>query len=110
MDYEPIPGPRGLPILGNILDLRDEEASLRAFERLADTYGPIFQLTINGQRLVVVAGAEMMKEAMDEKRFFKPPIRGLHREGKADGLIAAGTATNVCGWEGIWPTKYGEDV
>lgn len=92
MDYEPIPGPRGLPILGNILDLRDEEASLRAFERLADTYGPIFQLTINGQRLVVVAGAEMMKEVMDEKRFFKTPILGLHREGRADGLIVAGTA------------------
>jgi cytochrome P450/NADPH-cytochrome P450 reductase len=61
MEYEPVPGPRGLPIVGNILDLRDEEAALCAFERLADTYGPIFQLTINGNRLVVVAGAEMMK-------------------------------------------------
>lgn len=92
MEFEPIPGPRGLPIVGNILDLRDEEASIHAFNRLADTYGPIFQLTVNGQRLVVVAGADMMKEVMDEKRFFKTPIPGLHKEGGADGLIVAGTA------------------
>jgi hypothetical protein len=41
--------------------------------------------------MVVVAGAEMMKEVMDEKRFFKTPIPGLHQEGRADGLIVAGT-------------------
>lgn len=92
MDFEPIPGPRGLPFLGNALDLQDDEAKIRAFERLADTYGTIFQITVGGQRLVVVSSAEMMKEVMDEKRFFKTAIPALHEDGKADGLIVAGTA------------------
>ena len=95
MEFEPIPGPRGLPIVGNFLDLRDEEATINAFNRMADTYGPIYQLTVGGQRLVVVCSAGMMKEFFDEKRFFKTAIPGLSgegKEGKADGLIVAGTA------------------
>lgn len=91
MDFEPIPGPRGLPIVGNVLDLRDEEATVRAFERLADTYGEIFQIKVNGQRLVMVASAEMMKEVMDEKRFMKTAIPALHSDERPDGLIVAGT-------------------
>lgn len=90
MDFEPIPGPRGLPIVGNFLDLRDSEATIHAFNRMADTYGPIYQLNVGGQRLVVVCSAEMMKEVMDEKRFFKTPISGLAND-KANGLIIAGT-------------------
>jgi cytochrome P450 / NADPH-cytochrome P450 reductase len=95
MEFEPIPGPRGLPIVGNFLDLRDEEATLHAFNRMADTYGPIYQLTIGGQRIVVICSADLMKEFLDEKRFFKTAIPGLGSDGKdgrADGLIVAGTA------------------
>jgi cytochrome P450 / NADPH-cytochrome P450 reductase len=35
----PIPGPPGLPILGNIYDL-DYPDTTSSFSRLADTYGP----------------------------------------------------------------------
>ena len=91
MDLEDIPGPRGLPFLGNMLDLRDDEAPLRALERLAEIYGPIYQVQIGGRRSLVVSSAELMKEAMgDEKRFMKTAIPGLHQEGGADGLIVAG--------------------
>lgn len=34
----PIPEPRGLPLLGNILDV-DSEAPEKSFQRLAETYG-----------------------------------------------------------------------
>lgn len=34
----PIPGPPGLPILGNIYDL-DHSDTISSFSRLADTYG-----------------------------------------------------------------------
>ena len=92
MDLEPIPGPRGLPFIGNMLDIRDEEAPLRALERLADIYGPIYQLTFpGGRRNIIVSSADLMKEVMDEKRFMKTAIPGLHQDGKADGLIVAGT-------------------
>lgn len=93
MDFEPIPGPRGFSIIGNYFDVRDDEAGLRTFERLADTYGPIFQIKRGSQRIVAIASAEMMKEVMDEKRFFKSSIATLHNgETRPDGLIVAGTA------------------
>ena len=91
MDFEPIPGPRGLPFIGNLLDIRDEEAPLRAFERMAGIYGPIYRVTLGGKTSVIVSSADLMKEVMDEKRFMKTAIPGLHQDGKADGLIVAGT-------------------
>jgi cytochrome P450/NADPH-cytochrome P450 reductase len=91
MDFTPIPGPTSLSILGNMLDLRDSEAPLRALERLASIYGPIFQLTIGGNRIVFIADAGMMKEFMDEKKFMKPAIGALGRPGRPKGVIIAGT-------------------
>lgn len=91
MDLEPIPGPRGLPLLGNMLDLRDEEAPLRAMERMADIYGPIYRLRLQGKETLVVSSPSMMKEIMDEKRFMKTAIPGLSREGEPSGVIIAGT-------------------
>lgn len=39
----PIPGPRGVPILGNIYDI-DAEVPLNSIELLADNYGSISHL------------------------------------------------------------------
>lgn len=91
MDLEPIPSPRGLPFIGNIFDINDEEGPVRAFERMADIYGPIYYVMLGGQRHVVVSGADLMKEVLDEKRFMKTAIAGLHDNEKPDGLIVAGT-------------------
>lgn len=91
MDLEPIPGPRGLPFLGNLLDLKDEEAPLRAFHRLADMYGPIYRLNIKGRSLVVVSTADLMKEIMNEKKFLKNGIPVLQDPDRPDGLIVAST-------------------
>jgi hypothetical protein len=38
MSTETIPGPPGLPIVGNIADI-DSETPLHSFERLTDIYG-----------------------------------------------------------------------
>lgn len=91
MDFTPIPGPPAYPLLGSLLSLSDAEAPLRALERLADTYGPIYQLTLAGTKQLVVSSADMMKEVMDERRFLKTAIPGLSRPGKANGVIIAGT-------------------
>src|SRR3954471_24250439 len=42
-----IPGPRGLPLLGNAFDI-DGSNPIEGFMRMADEYGPIFRLTIPG--------------------------------------------------------------
>lgn len=43
MEFEPIPGPPGLPIVGNLTDI-DGENPLLDFDRLTDIYGLATQL------------------------------------------------------------------
>jgi cytochrome P450 / NADPH-cytochrome P450 reductase len=86
---EPIPGPRSLPFLGNMLDVRSDEAPLRAIEHLADIYGPVYQLTIRGSRSIVVSSAEVMKELVDEKQFLKMPPPALANAPGPKGLFTA---------------------
>ena len=90
---EPIPGPSGLPLVGNLFDVTTEETSIGSIERLADIYGPIFQLHLAGKRLIVVSSAAFLAEVADEKRFMKhPPAAAGGGEGKgAKGLFGAKT-------------------
>jgi cytochrome P450/NADPH-cytochrome P450 reductase len=90
---ESIPGPMAYPFLGNLLDLMDEEAPLRALDHLAEVYGPIYKLVRGGSNLVVVSSVEMMEEICDEKRFMKAPPSALASDAKAVGLFTA-TADN----------------
>jgi len=91
VDVTPIPGPLGLPILGNALSLMNEEVPLLGFERLADTYGSIYQLTIKGRRMIVVSSAELLEELVDERRFQKIPPLALSGDDGARGLFSAAT-------------------
>ncbi|PTB62376.1 cytochrome P450 [Trichoderma citrinoviride] len=66
----PIPKPPGVPLLGNIFDVKPGNTwdSLR---KLADKYGEIFQIKVLGQTIVFVASAALAEELCDEKRFRK---------------------------------------
>ena len=86
---ETIPGPRGLPLIGNILDLRNEEGSLRALEQLADIYGPIYQMQLGPKRRIVCSSAELMAELTDEKYFVKIPPGAIASSKGPVGLFAA---------------------
>jgi cytochrome P450 / NADPH-cytochrome P450 reductase len=86
-----IPGPRGLPFLGNILDIILDEVPLHALEHLADIYGPIYQLTIKGKRRIVCSSTALMAELTDEKRFVKMPPIALSQGKGAKGLFLADT-------------------
>ncbi|KIW06988.1 uncharacterized protein PV09_02646 [Verruconis gallopava] len=69
---EQIPGPRALPILGNILDLRDPDGvNIRPLERMIDVYGPIVKFKVAGRETVVVGGYDLFEELCDETRFWK---------------------------------------
>ncbi|KAH6679044.1 fatty acid hydroxylase [Halenospora varia] len=87
---EPIPGPAGLPFIGNAkeVDLTNSGPDL---SRLADTYGPIFKLRLGGADRVFINNVELMNEVIDEKRFDKIiSSTALHiREGVHDGLFTA---------------------
>ena len=87
---EPIPGPKSLPFVGNLLDLVDDEAPLRALEHLAEVYGPIFKLTRQGNKVIIVSSVEIMEEICDETRYVKAPPAALsNRSSKASGLFTA---------------------
>ncbi|KAJ5780581.1 hypothetical protein N7457_005741 [Penicillium paradoxum] len=86
----PIPGPRGVPLLGNIYDI-EAEVPANSFELLADNYGEIFRLTTFGRSRVFVNSHELVDEVCDEERFSKVVSAGLHeiRNGVHDGLFTA---------------------
>ena len=85
-----LPGPKGYPILGNILDVRDE-VPINGLVNLADKYGPIYKITLYGAEFVVVSSGKLLEALADETRFHKALSPGLEsvRQEKASGLFAA---------------------
>ena len=87
---EKIPGPRTLPLLGNLLDVWSDRAiPLIGLERVADTYGPIFQATLKGKRRIFCSSAALLEELTDEKRFVKTPPSALSDTPGPKGLFTA---------------------
>nr|XP_004557314.1 cytochrome P450 2J2 [Maylandia zebra] len=54
------PGPRALPLLGNVFTGVD----FKSMMKLAETYGPVFSVKRGSERMVYVAGYKMVKEAL----------------------------------------------
>ncbi|KAL9134513.1 MAG: hypothetical protein Q9175_004304 [Cornicularia normoerica] len=65
-----IPSPPGLPLLGNVFDV-DPQNQAESLNRLADIYGPIYELRLPSGNLIVVSNHELFDEICDEKRFTK---------------------------------------
>ncbi|KAF2638095.1 NADPH-cytochrome P450 reductase-like protein [Massarina eburnea CBS 473.64] len=88
-EFEPIPGPPGLPIVGNLSDIGGETPILD-FDRLTDIYGPIWKFYLGGER-VAIGSQALMNEISDESRFSKIIASGLYqvRNGAHDGLFTA---------------------
>ncbi|KAJ5161058.1 Oxidoreductase FAD/NAD(P)-binding [Penicillium capsulatum] len=95
----PIPGPRGVPILGNLYDV-DSEVPLQSMIGLAETYGEIFRLETFGRSRVFISSHELVDEVCDEQRFSKVVSSALKeiRNGTHDGLFTA----HVPGEEENW--------
>ena len=82
-----IPQPRGLPFLGNVLDVQDE-VPVRALAHLADIYGPIYRFSYGKRERIIVSGATLVQELCDETRFCKT-FTPLRSGSKAHGLFSA---------------------
>ena len=67
---EAIPQPKGDPFIGNLRAV-DGDAPIQGFMRLARIHGPIFQLELLGDPLIVVSSQELVNELCDESRFDK---------------------------------------
>lgn len=86
-----LPGPRGLPLLGNALELEPTELH-RLVSRWADHYGQMFAFKVATQRIVVVADPETIQSMLRERpglfrRWRK--LETIATDIKADGLFTA---------------------
>ncbi|CCD33597.1 hypothetical protein BofuT4_P072760.1 [Botrytis cinerea T4] len=89
-ELEEIPGPPGLPFLGNVSEV-DPVNSIASLERLAEIYGPIFKLNLGGVEKLFISTQALLNEICDEKRFTKVVAGSLEqvRNGVGDGLFTA---------------------
>ncbi|XP_053177698.1 cytochrome P450 2J4-like [Scomber japonicus] len=56
------PGPLGLPLVGNFFSLTKHPQIY--FSKLADVYGNVLSVRLGGEKMVVVSGCKMVKEAI----------------------------------------------
>ena len=73
---EELPGPKGVPVLGNLFDL-DLQNPLQSVIKLAADYGPIFKLSTPNSTRVIVSGRDLVNEVCDDSRFDKYIAGGL---------------------------------
>ncbi|MGV9743951.1 bifunctional cytochrome P450/NADPH--P450 reductase [Rhodococcus zopfii] len=71
-----LPGPHGLPWLGNLLDI-DTHSPIDGFIALAREYGPIYKLSLPMGTRVMVSGADLVDDLCDDTRFDKQVGAGL---------------------------------
>ena len=64
----PPPGPRPLPLVGNILSLNFSRMHL-TFAKLAEQYGNIFKVSILRQEIVVINDITMLRKALQGEEF-----------------------------------------
>jgi cytochrome P450/NADPH-cytochrome P450 reductase len=88
--HKHIPQPKETLLLGNLPDI-DPTLSLLSLVRLAVIHGPIYQLKVPGNLIVIVSSQELVHEVCDEKRFEKllsAPLVQV-RNFAGDGLFTA---------------------
>ncbi|KAI8920820.1 bifunctional P-450:NADPH-P450 reductase [Powellomyces hirtus] len=66
----PIPQPPESFLIGNLFEI-DGGSPLASFERLINSYGPIFRLNLAGTRVLVITSHELVTELCNERIFEK---------------------------------------
>jgi cytochrome P450 len=64
--FETLPGPRGVPVVGNLLQIDAPRMHLQ-LERWAAQYGPVFRLRLGPRRAVVVSDHEAIAAALRDR-------------------------------------------
>ncbi|KAL6181956.1 hypothetical protein ACLB2K_048603 [Fragaria x ananassa] len=90
------PGPRGLPLVGNLLSLDPELHSY--FAGLAHTYGPIYKLRLGTKLGIVITSPSLAREVLKDH-----DVTFANRD-----VPAAGRAASYGGSDIVW-TPYGPE-
>ncbi|TFK08577.1 clarin-3 [Platysternon megacephalum] len=85
------PGPRPLPILGNLHQL-NLKRPYRTLLELSEKYGPVFSIQMGPKKMVVLSGYKMVKEALvNQADAFaeRPRIPIFEKFARGNGIIFA---------------------
>lgn len=86
-----LPGPRGLPLLGNALQIKPNRIQ-ETIEAWAEKYGCPYRLSLGKQKVVVISDADMIRQALKERpdrfRRFRQ-LEDLSQEMGINGLFPA---------------------
>ncbi|KFQ40498.1 Cytochrome P450 2K1, partial [Mesitornis unicolor] len=83
------PGPRPLPIIGN-LHIMDLKRPYLTMLELSKTYGPVFSIQMGLRKMVVLSGYDTVKEALvnhADEFAGRPKIPVLEETGRGKGVI-----------------------
>jgi cytochrome P450 len=86
-----LPGPRGIPILGNALDIKPKELH-RLIRGWAEQFGPLFVFKVATTRILTVSDAETIQQLLRDRpdRFRRwRRLEEIATDIKADGLFTA---------------------
>lgn len=95
---EPIPGPAGWPLIGNLWDI-DLNNTVLSFMALADQHGPIYKLRLGGTDRLFLSNHVLVNEVCTRKQFSKHIMGAIGALAQVlpDGLFTAQTAQKSWG-------------
>ena len=64
--FEDLPGPRGVPVFGNLLQVKASRIHLQ-LERWGEAFGPVYRLRLGKRRVVVVGDHELVATALRDR-------------------------------------------
>ncbi|XP_056336786.1 cytochrome P450 2J2 [Danio aesculapii] len=79
------PGPWPLPFLGTVFTTMD----FKNMNKLAKVYGKVFSLRVGSEKMIIVSGYKMVKEALvtqNDSFVLRPPVPLFHKVYKGIGL------------------------
>lgn len=88
---EHLPGPKGLPILGNLLELKLDRLH-RILEQWCKLYGPVYKFRIGHKTVVVVADPDLVNEVLRSRpKAYRrlSSIEAVARELGVNGVFSA---------------------
>ena len=64
--YDDLPGPRALPVFGNLLQIDSTRLHLQ-LEQWCEQFGPVFRLRLGPRRAIVVGDHELIATALRDR-------------------------------------------